>query len=419
MSEIMLNKSFAGSWGVASDENIPHEIINLFSSDNGKIYLYVPPYGGYAKDKNVKYLLITGEWHNKKTEILYLATGLKRMHKGGKYATSKDREALQEKIMDQDIRYNGKLLCEIKMSAEEEDRVFYCTFEAEKLVQPKKRMFLEWNGGFDEITENSFTFGLCNEAYKYQRQIGYIEKDSRDYEKILNIISNSMYWKNENAVKKVSNNGGALSPLNFLRLAHKEYDETAYTNLFFEFFSKNTALFGQFAQTILNIPKEDSYTIYKEVDTKDKDKTKDDIGASKNYKRGRIDLLAIGNKSIIVIENKIKSGLNGIDKSKELSQLTTYIEFIERKYPDKEKYYFLFEPNYNEIDISEFDNRRGKEFSKIRYSQIYNFFSGHKGEFEQGVYGKYAEDFVSSLYIHTLTMQDMVEQRFLKAIQQK
>ena len=173
----MLNKSFAGSWGVASDENIPHEIINLFSSDNGKIYLYVPPYGGYAKDKNVKYLLITGEWHNKKTEILYLATGLKRMHKGGKYATSKDREALQEKIMDQDIRYDGKLLCEIKMSAEEEDRVFYCTFEAEKLVQPKKRMFLEWNGSFDEITENSFTFGLCNEAYKYQRQIGYIEKE--------------------------------------------------------------------------------------------------------------------------------------------------------------------------------------------------------------------------------------------------
>ena len=419
MDEIMLNKSLAGSWGVASDENIPHEIINLFQSDNGKIYIYVPSHGGYATSRKVKYLLITGEWHNKKTEILYLATGLKRMHKGGKYATSSDREALKEKIIDQDIRYNGKLLCEIKMSAEEEDRVFYCTFEAEKLVQPKKRMFLAWNGGSDEITEDSFTFGLYNEVYKYQRQIGYVEKGSIDYEKILNIISDSTYWKNSNAIKKVSNSGGVLSPLNFLRLAHKEYDETAYTNLFFEFFSKNTALFNQFAQAVLNIPKEDFYTVYKEVDTKGKNKSKDDSSASKNLKNGRIDLLAIGDKSVIVIENKIKSGLNGIDKSNELSQLTTYIEFIERNYPDYKKYYFLFEPNYNEIDISEFDNRRGKEFDKIRYSQIYNFFSGHKDELKRGVYGKYADDFISSLYIHTLTIQDMVEQRFLRAIQQK
>lgn len=406
MGEIMLNKSFTGSWGVASEENIPHEIINLFQSDNGKIYLYVPSHGGYATSKHdVEYLLITGEWNqkDKRTEILYLASGLKKMHNGGKYATADERESLKQKILKDNIRYNGKLLHEIKMAAEEEERVFYCTFEAEKLVRPKKRMFLAWNGGTDNLKKDFDEFGLSDEKYKYQRQIGYID-NAQDYQKLRSILSNPQYWEEDNAAKLVTKQANTVSSFSFLRLIHKEYDETVYTNLFFEFFSKNSTLFNLFAKEALGLPMDDSYNIRKEVKTSDR--------------HGRLDLLAIGEKHIIAIENKIKSGLNGVDKHDELSQLTTYIEFVEKEYADKERYYFIFEPNYNDIDIVKFDKKRGCEFKKIQYSKIYSFFKKYEGMLQQGAYAKYADDFIASLYIHTVTMHDMVEQRFLSAIQQ-
>lgn len=411
----MLNKSFAGSWGLASEENIPHEIINLFQSDNGKIYIYVPPYGGYSKNRNIEYILITGEWHNKKTEILYLASGLEKMHEGGKYASHKDREALRKRIKDRNIRYNGKLLYEIKMSAEEETRIFYCTFEAEKLVRPKRRMFLSWNNENRENTGNFDTFILSDKEYNYQRQIGYIS-NSDDYKKLNDIINTESYWENINAVKKIEPQDFTVESPNFLQLAHKEYDETAYTSLFYEFFRNYKELFNQFAKTVLGIPDDDVYIIQKEVNTQYHNETMNEKEDNQTNMKGRLDLLAIGCKNVIVIEVKIKSGLNGIDKSNELSQLTTYIRFVEKKHPNKNRYYFLFEPNYNDIDIEKFDTKRGKEFKKIKFNNIYDFFDKNIAILNQEPYRHYAKEFISSLRIHTLTMHDIITQRFLLTI---
>ena len=47
--EILLNVMYTGSW---LDENIGHEIINLFRSDNGQNYIYVLPWGTMDKKHN-------------------------------------------------------------------------------------------------------------------------------------------------------------------------------------------------------------------------------------------------------------------------------------------------------------------------------------------------------------------------------
>ena len=78
--------------------------------------------------------------------------------------------------------------------------------------------------------------------------------------------------------------------------------------------------------------------------------------------------------------------------------------------------YFVFEPDYNDIDISRFDQRRGEEFDKIQYSLLYDFFKNHLNDLKASSYGQYAEDFVNALYIHTLVMKDVVMQRFTDAI---
>lgn len=42
MNTIILNRMYAGSY-LDEDENIGHEVINLFRDDNGSNYIYINP----------------------------------------------------------------------------------------------------------------------------------------------------------------------------------------------------------------------------------------------------------------------------------------------------------------------------------------------------------------------------------------
>lgn len=403
MGEIMLNKSFVGDWGTSSEANIPHEIINMFKSDNGKIYIYVPPYGGFdTKGHEIDHILITGNWSNNTTEVYYLASGLTLMHQGGLHPTEAEKVEQIKLIKSEKIKYGKRLLHEIKMAEVEEESVFYLTFKADHLVRPKKRLVLSWDGGHDQNTKDKNKISLPT-GYKYQRQRGYIKPETVDYQIISGIIANKNYWESNDYPQIVSPRASQkTSEYNFLRFTHKEYDETSYTNLFYELFHDLPTLFNSFAKEVLGIDTDDDYCISSEVQTEDK--------------HGRIDILALGKEHVIVIENKIKSGLNGIDKHNRLSQLTTYIEDIERKYSGMQKFYFLIEPEYNDIDISRFDQKRGNEFQKIKYSELHKFFKGHKKEIDNSRFGKYADDIISAIQTHTVKMRDVVEGRFLDAI---
>ena len=403
--EIMLNKSFVGSWGVANDENIPHEIINLFRSDNKKIYIYVPPYGGFSTKEHpqVEYILLTGSWNNNMTEVFYVVKGLTLLHKGGKKATKAERARLVKYINEKEITYGGKPLHEIKMAESEEEIVFYMTFEAESVIKPQKPLFLSWEKGSDLHTDKKDVYELTDKRYKYQRQIGYIP--SADYDLVKKIIESDLWDTSNDVIQSVQPvSGQKVQHSNFLQLIHKEYDETIFTNLLYEFFKRTPKLMDAFAEEVLGIAGESNFTIKEEVTTKDG--------------KGRIDLLMSNENFVIVIENKINSGLNGIDKHNRLSQLTTYIEFVEKELLNgRSGKYFIFEPNYNDIDIERFDQKRGKEFKKIQYSKLYKFFAEHKNDLSSSSFGQYAEDFINALYIHTLVMKDVVMQRFTDAIQ--
>ena len=406
MKEIMLNKSFAGGYGLDDENEHPHEIMNLFQTDDGEIYIYVPPYGGYNTEAHdIEYILLTTEWHRNATEVLYLVSGLTPMHHGGLKATVEDRQVQKKEIIDRNIRYGGKLLSEINT----ESGTFYMTFKAEKVVCPQKRMFLVWDKASNNFVKKGDTVTITlPDVYKYQRQRGYITESKSYYNQLKEIIEDksSEYWEEKNYPQKVPRDAVATPiTLNFLKLIHKETDETIYTNLFFEFFTKYPNLFNLFAREVLNIPENDIYIIKKEVHT--------------DKENGRIDLLAEGENYTISIENKIKAGLHGIDKCHEISQLTKYVKFIEKRFSNKkEKYYFLFEPKYNKIDISYFDKGIGGiKYQPVCYSVIHCFFKNHVETLKSGKYGQYAEDFVNALEIHTKTMRETVEQKFLSVIQ--
>lgn len=54
---IVINRMFKGSY---LEENIGHEVINIFKSDNGKHYLYLNSLGSFHRDwkGRIKYMLM-------------------------------------------------------------------------------------------------------------------------------------------------------------------------------------------------------------------------------------------------------------------------------------------------------------------------------------------------------------------------
>ena len=104
-----------------------------------------------------------------------------------------------------------------------------------------------------------------------------------------------------------------------------------------------------------------------------------------------IDLLLKSDNKIIVIENKINSGINGI-KSPKYSQLSKYYQYVNDKYKNHDKFFFLLKPNNNYITtkyISSFHG--GNKYIIKNYSDLYNVLKNHKFKYIDD-YGKFIYD---------------------------
>ena len=121
-----------------------------------------------------------------------------------------------------------------------------------------------------------------------------------------------------------------------------------------------------------------------------------------------------------MIENKIKSGLNGkTDDGK--NQLNKYYEYTEKIKKEEEMeaaHYFLFVPNYNDITI---ENSLIKDkFKIVYYSEIYEFFRKNAAEY---LSDKYFSDFLRGLKNQTMTYSELrfriMRSRFIEKINQR
>lgn len=207
-------------------------------------------------------------------------------------------------------------------------------------------------------------------------------------------------------VEKYSNDDSTHEDtFSFLTITKKEYDELAFSNMFAYYFSKHKDLFKQFVQ---------------EAHPNTKSEAKEPLGIiiDPEYpldimrEKKNIDLLIESGNHIFVIENKIKSGING--KKHDIygqlvqTQLGKYMSYVEEEYADPYKrHYLIFAPDYNKIDSSEFsENEQGKDvknnYKVINYSEIYsifvNYYNNHRDEF---INDKYFEDFLKGIQKHS------------------
>ena len=396
--EILLNLMYAGEY-LENKDNIGHEIINLFQCDNGNNYIYVLPWGMMGKQHNdrIDVILLARRHTSSKIEILAKAVGLKQVAyvktTGKKDWASLHKSGLKY-VIDNKIKYGGVYLKDIPFG--DNDRAVFITFQADKIIKAKKPFYITTK---KSSLSNSLAF-LLPDVKNFSRQslkMYFSSKKHRlTYELLHKLINTPSLWGK--SITPIESGSISDNKTNFLQIIKKEYDELSFSNMFAYIFESNPDGFKKFAQKCLGISNWGK-----------------DFEIKREYKN--IDILLSDGKQVLIIENKIKSGLNG--KKDDTDQLDKYWQIIKKDsgYKGLKQYGFVFVPDYNSDVISEVDKQHKGKYKCVSYSQIYNFFKKYKNLYQKV---PYYEEFLSAIKKHTSLVDNYLEEdtynKFLAAI---
>lgn len=408
--DIMLNIMYSGSY--IFDE-LGHEAINLYQADNGNFYIYAM-HDGEIGDHNVETVLLVRRHGTKLVEILAKAPVAETLveryntakYRGEDYTETdpkkrhceyrkKEHEWQKGLIEQNNIKYGGRLLHEIFENNSTDSVDFYLTFRCEEIVKAKKPIYLTTDSNLKG--EGYYFIEDCNFAGQKLRRFF-----STGNEVLKNIITDEDNWGE--SVKTIQEEGHRLREKSFLDVIRKGYDELAYSNMLAYFFQKYPDLFCAFMS-----------------------EKKIKLGPKFNIKRewNHIDLMIEDKDNIIVIENKIKSGINGIKKDEnnaETNQLNTYYHVID-KY-NKDEYnkaktcrFFLLTPNYAKIDLDKYNLEI--KWNQITYKDLYDFYKDKI----QNADSYFIREFLLALEKQSQDIDNSLEEdlfeRFLQAINPK
>lgn len=465
---ILINRLFSGEY-LEERNNIGHEVINLFSDDEGEHYVYIVPYGSVNDKHDIQYIFFVRGISKEIFEVLSMA----KIDPGKKYATknnskenSKNNDYAKNKQQEYSnkIKYGEKTLYDIfennYLKGNKDETPNYITYKIEQEWTPKNRTFLIKKEPKEKLIDKKETNEETNEdkIKKYESLDGSCEiieiddvivgTDARRYivnggstQNVYEKLIKELIDKSTNAEKEKwketkppkfaeyeeqRNKEQQKYKVNFFGIIGKENDELVFSNMLSYYFTKYPDLWYKFREKVLKIEEEyENYRVVREQSTTiKKDRESDDEQLNDKVKNGRIDIFVEEDKDYIVIENKIKSGINGQERhdfnsETVTSQLNKYIKYVDklRKKKEKKAYYFIFAPEYNYIDPTKYGTENKLNYKIIKYSQIYDFFTkyGIKDD-------PYYSDFLSALYIHTMSKNELnyeiMKARFYDAIRE-
>lgn len=394
---IILNKSFVGSYVDNFKEgHNAHEIINFIKSDKGTNFVYCNPYGqnvANAKDYDIKYLLVTSEFHNDVFFVDYVFKIKKVLHTqtisktiiGTENAETKIENAkkeinenlknddkIQENSLDE-ITYGGKRLIDDFFT--DDIKVIPVTFVAKSIRKAKETIRIE-KDVFD---------------YKYQRNFGYVTEKSKSpkaYEIIKAKLADESLWENFET-KEYSQEKNPFKPT-FMDLIDMHREEECYTRILFHLFNANQEFIKVFLEKYINsekLPEKFNDDVKKDFNLEkinwNNVKVKSEYNLKNfemNSKKGRLDILIQGDNFNIILENKVDSGINYItDEKTKKDQLSRYYEYFSSKENNndyrKNNFYILLVPTEKRLFIGEELDRideenKSQESMKAHYGII-------------------------------------------------
>ena len=234
------------------------------------------------------------------------------------------------------------------------------------------------------------------------------ENQRKDYEKVLTeIVNNDELWTADRDWKVNVHTDRIERKPNLFEICQIQNDENRISNAlaYFMMQPEYKELWKEFFLRY-GITLSDEYSVEREadarIDTKGWDHTDRPGG-------GRIDLLIKDKDNIIVIENKIKSGINTKSSdAKDMTQLDRYVNFIESiieesksktdtKCQGPKPSYLILTPVYNVPDSSRLNSR----FSIVTYKDLYDFLSDERYREKVGQDDNF-KAFRDTLFRHTL-----------------
>lgn len=410
---IVLNRMYVGTYLFS---NLGHEVINLYTADNGKHYLYLNSTGDFAKGHKGKigYMILTKYVSSNCLQILGIATGLKDVfnpetQKGNIKETQKDENNTQQRDIIKDITYGGVHLNDIFNESERQN--VYVTYEAEKVYKLIKDYYIFFN---DKGSDKELKCVLENHNLASTSLKQYIHEDdieNSDYKILLESIKTIVddkygLSKQLGDDDKVSVSGKEINLRveSIFDICQIQNSETAFSNAlkYFMMHPKYKILFQAFFANY-NICLGEDYSITLEEDAKiDYEKLSDECKKElfqvkiKNNEYvypsgGRIDLLIRTKDSVIVIENKIKSNINKKESDKDdTTQLQRYYNYAKwitnndkSKDYKKKTFFIILSPKYNVPDIN--SNIKISSYNIITYKHLYDFISKNISLFENDV----------------------------------
>ncbi|AIO19426.1 hypothetical protein KQ51_01550 [Candidatus Izimaplasma bacterium HR1] len=386
---ILINNLFTGGY-LSSASNIGHEFINIYPSDNGSFYIYANPYGNIAQkwDDRIEYVIfVRAVKGQKRLQIIGYAKVEQQILKKAKHAkknaskeTIKSSKALaisqRKYIAENNISYGGISLMDIVRDNDSELNIsYFVTFKTSRIFKANQEIEFPYNDEGETISRTSETMKI------------YIEREGMNssyYDKIVELIKKNIIW--DQITSKVNSNSKNVQSL--ISVLRKNYDENVITNFLAYFLDNDYNFWIKFAKEILKLEFEKSpELIARETEN-------------------RIDLFIVVDNHIIVIENKVKSSINGINKvDKKLSQLDKYFEYtqnyaLKRGIPLENLHFYILRPNYNKEDISRFSKQEC--YKKITYSQIYDISLNHKSKIA------HFEEFKELVKIHSSSFDNEI-----------
>ena len=417
MSKIILNNLFVGSFGF-DEENIPIEVINFYRDDENNCYVYLPP-RGHLKNKvtEIEAIIFVRTAYTGVVEVIgktgritdTFVNGLEYYNQTGKIKHMPE----EQKFASASIKYGGCTLEEI-FGCNRTGETVYVSCGVEYLSIPNRTCFIAMS---EEYAKKAMLdpddYIVIDEKVNNQSMRQIVDEDTQPevYKELQKLMNDSARWiilrdnTYDHEKQKIADDD------NILTAVRQQDNEVIFSNMLYYFLSKyKESVLPEFAERVLNC------------------KIRVDRGTVVQREKKRMDISIITDDTYIIIENKIKSGINGVkelpDKDNKIeSQLSKYYSIAETENlesgKNREIRCYILHPQYMHLNLNDYE--RGNEYCKVSYKKLYNFFGdlieSHK---EDSVFDEsdmyYAMQFHRALYRHTTETDCSQRNEFLKRL---
>lgn len=446
MRMIIINRMFSGSY---LKDNIGHEWINLFRADDNGFYLYLNSDGTFNKNRVTQFNNDKKNGHgNYMLMVKNFDKGVWQVIAAAELSeVAQKRTEEDEVIVGDSVKYNGVTLMSIfsgNATLNKQD----VTFKAIKVRFPASPILITQDKGTkgknQDDADGCLIIKGLNFAKQSLRQYVKVRDSVGDsaYSNLLDII-NKVLKSSKSPTNVVCPSASKIKPTTLFEVIHKQDDELMYSDML-KFYLEDEDFAKYFIKEVLKVSLYDDERIER-VDREE----------------FNIDLLIRTNKRLIVIENKIHSGINGKDKDlnaqfedakkaleidseenpisnpvtqSQLTKYYIYAELLKQNEPSlysMPNSYFILCPEYKENEIKtvpeykSFNHSGVPVYNIVTYKTLYDEMLKYNGWINFSPdRNKYWSEFISVMERHTMKSAfdyelEQMRLKFLQATQMK